>query len=121
LPPETIALVRTRWSLSQVEKLADELDITPEQLAALKAVSPATDIPVPAPDREQLREQFENYLSTKDKAATEKTLVEAVAAVDANYYVRTRERIDGIAEKVKSIFNEDQLAALSGRFAPRGN
>jgi hypothetical protein len=121
MPPETIALVRTRWSFSQVEKLAAELNITTEQLAALKAVSPATDIPVTAPDRERLRELFEDYLSTENKAAAEKALIKAVAAVDANYYDHTCERIDGIAEKVKNILNEDQLTALSERFGSRGN
>jgi hypothetical protein len=121
LPPETVTLVRTRWGLSQVEKLADGLSITPEQLAALKAVSPATDIPVATPDRQRLRGLFDDYMAAEDKAAAEKALAEAVAGLDATYYDRTRERIDAIAEKVKSIFNEDQLAALSKRFGSRGN
>lgn len=121
LPPETVTLIRTRWGLSQVEKLAGELNITPEQLAALKAVSPATDIPMAGPDRQRLRGLFDDYMAAEDKAAPEKALVEAVAGLDATYYDRTRERIDAIAEKVKTIFNEDQLAALSERFASRGN
>jgi hypothetical protein len=121
VPPETIALVQTRWGISQVEKFADELSITPEQLAALKAVSPATDIPVPAPERQRLRDLFEDYLAAGDKEAAEKGLIEAVTAVDTNYFERTLQRIDGIAEKVKGIFNEDQLAALTGRFGPHGH
>jgi len=121
LPPETNALIRIRWGLSQVEKLADALNITPEQLAALKAVSPATDIPVAAPDRQRLRELFDDYMAANDKPAAEEALTEAIAGLDADYYDRTRERIDGIAEKVKNIFNEDQLAALSERFGSRGN
>jgi hypothetical protein len=120
VPAETIALVQTRWRLSQVEKMAGELAITPEQLAALKAVSPATDIPVPALERQQLHELFKDYLSGEERSAAEQALIEAVTAIDTNYYERTRERIDGIAETVKRIFNEDQLTALSGRFAPRG-
>jgi hypothetical protein len=118
LPQETIALVRARWGLREVEKLAPELSITEEQLAALKAVSPATDIPVSAPDKERMRSLFEDYLATKD-AAAEKGLIEAVAEIDTNYGERTRERIEGIAAKVKTIFNEDQWAALSGRFDSR--
>src|SRR6185503_5524585 len=46
LPKETVTLVRARWGVGEVAKLAGELNITPEQLAELKAVSPATDIPV---------------------------------------------------------------------------
>src|SRR5207237_1891043 len=32
LPNETITMIRTRWGASQVEKLADQLNITQEQL-----------------------------------------------------------------------------------------
>lgn len=117
--PETIALVNARWGHGEVAKLAGALDITPEQLAALKAISPATDMPVPAPDREQLRALFEDYLAAADKGPAEKALVEAVADLDSRYHDSTRERVDGIAAKVKAIFNEEQLAALSERFAPQ--
>jgi hypothetical protein len=112
LSPETTTLVQTRWNLREVEKQADALAITPEQIASLKAVSPATDMPVSTPDKERLRSMFEDYLSAKN-AAGEKALVEAVAELDANYYDRTIQRIDGIAEKVKSILSPEQLAALS--------
>ena len=118
LPAETIALVRTRWGLAEVEKLAEDLDITPEQIAALKAVSPATDIPVSGADKQNLRTLFEEYLAVRD-AVTEKALVDAVTEIDKKYYDRTMERIDGLAESVKGIFNQDQLAALSERFAAR--
>jgi hypothetical protein len=70
--------------------------------------------------RQRLRTLFDDYLSAKD-AAAEKALVDAVAEIDKNYYDRTRERIDGIAEKVKGILTAGQLAALSKRFAPRQN
>ncbi len=120
LSKETVTLVRARWSAGEVAKLADEMNITPEQLAELKAISPATDIPVSGADKQRLRTLFEDYLSAKD-AATEKALVKAVAELDNAYYVQTRERIDGIAEKVKRIFNQEQLAALSQRFGARNN
>jgi len=119
LPKETIALLRTRWGVPQVEKLADSLNITPEQLTELKAVSPATDIPVVASDRQHLRELFDEYLSAQDKAAAEKALVEAVTRLDEYYYEPTRQRVDNIAAQVKQIFDEDQLAGLIERFAPR--
>ena len=118
LPAETVALVRMRWGQAEVAKLADELNITPEQLDALKLVSPSTDIPVSSPDKEQIRALFEDYLMNKD-ATTEKALVDAVRAIDKKYYDRAVERIDRIAASVKTIFDEDQLAALSGRFGPR--
>jgi hypothetical protein len=118
LPQETIALVRMRWGVGEVEKLAGLLNITPEQVAALKAVSPATDIPVSAPDKQRMKTLFEDYLAAKDSAA-EKALVDAVTEIDKNYYDRTLERIDGIVEKVKTIFNQDQSAALSERFGSR--
>jgi hypothetical protein len=120
LPPETITLLRTRWSLPQVEKLAETLDITPEQLQQLKAVSPATDIPVENADRQRLRGLFDEYLAATDKPAAEKALVEAVAAIDHDYYDRAMQRINTIAGQVKQIFHEDQLAGLSDRFAPQG-
>jgi hypothetical protein len=120
LPAEAVTLVRLRWGYAEVAKLADELNITPEQLDALKSVSPATDIPVSFPDKEQIRALFEDYLAAKD-AATEKALVDAVTEVDKKYYDRTRERIERIAATVKTIFDQNQLAALSVRFGPRGN
>jgi len=120
LPNETVTLVRARWGANEVAKLAGELNITPEQLADLKAVSPATDIPVSAPDKERMRSLFEDYLATKN-AETEKALVEGVTDLDGKYYDRTIQRIGGIAEKVKSIFNQEQLTALSQHFARRNN
>jgi len=115
LPKETVTLVRARWGAGEVAKLAEDLNITPEQLSELKAVSPVTDIPVSGADKQRLRLLFENYLSAKD-AGTEKALVQAVTEMDNTYYAQTCERIDGIARKVKSIFNPEQLAALSQRF-----
>ena len=116
--PETIALVHARWGHGEVAKLAGDLNITPEQLASLKAISPATDMPVTAPDRERLRALFDEYLAGADKGAAEKALVEAVTELDSQYFDRTRERVEAIADKVKSTFNEDQVAALTERFAP---
>ena len=120
LPAETVTLVRLRWGQAEVAKLAGELNITAEQLEALKLVSPATDIPVSSVDKEQMRALFEEYLANKD-AATEKALVDAVAEIDQKYYDRTRERIELIATSVKTILDQDQLAALSVRFGPRSN
>jgi hypothetical protein len=120
LPKETIALVRARWGAGEVAKLADDLNITPEQLAELKAVPAATDIPVSSADKQRLTRLFEDYLSAKNET-TEKALVEAVTAIDDTYYDQTRARIEAIAQKVKSIFNPDQLAALSQRFGARNN
>src|SRR5258706_1041812 len=113
LPPETTALLRTRWSLGEVEKLADSLNINPEQLQRLKAVSPVTDIPVTNADLHRLRDLLDEYLSASDKPAAEKALIEAVAAIDENYYDRTIQRVDAVAGQVKQIFDEDQCAGLS--------
>jgi hypothetical protein len=118
LPKETVMLVRTRWGANEVAKLAGELNITPEQLAALKQVSPVTDIPVSGADKQHLRTLFDDYLSAKG-AETEKALVDAVTEIDNNYYDRTIERINGIAEQVKGIFDQNQLAVLSDRFGAR--
>jgi len=118
LPKETVMLVRTRWGLNDVAKLADELSITPEQLADLKAVSPATDMPVPSTEKRRLRALFEDYLTAKD-AATEHAVIAALVDLDNTYYEQTRERIEAIAQQVKSIFNPEQLAALSQRFGGR--
>ncbi len=118
LPRETVALIQTRWGLKEVEKLADTLSITPEQLAELKTVSPATDMPVSSADKQNLRALFENYLATKDPAS-ETAVVQAVGELDARYYDATRERIEAAATQVKNIFNADQQAALLQRFGPR--
>lgn len=118
LPKETITLVRARWGMNEVAKLAGELNITPEQLADLKAVPAATDIPVTNWDKQRLRTLFEEYL-TKPDATSEKALVEAVTEIDNQHYESTRDRIGAIAQQVKSIFNEEQLAALSQRFGAR--
>jgi len=65
-----------------------------------------------------LRAVFEDYLSAKD-AATEKALVDALTEIENTYNDQTRDRIDGLAEQVKSIFNQEQLAVLSDRFGTR--
>jgi hypothetical protein len=119
LSPESISLVQMRWRLSAVEKAADSLSITAEQLASLKAVSPATDMPVKTPEKERLRGLFEDYLAATDKPAAEKALIEGVTELDATYYDQTRERAQAIADKVKAIFTPDQLASLSERLGLR--
>lgn len=116
LPGETRALLRTRWFLGPTEPLVGQLNITPEQLGQLKAISPATDIPVESADRTQLSVRFDDYLSALDKPAAEKALVEAVADMDAKYYDRTVQLVENIATQVKQIFTEEQWAGLSRRF-----
>ena len=118
LPKEDITLVRTRWGMNEVAKLAGELNITPEQLADLKAVPAATDIPVSRSEKRRLHALFEDYLAAPD-ASSEKALVDAVTEIDNQYYESTRDRIGAIAQQVKGIFNEEQLAALSERFGAR--
>jgi hypothetical protein len=113
LSPESISLVQMRWRLSSVEKAADSLSITAEQLAALKAVSPATDMPVKTPEKERLRGLFEDYLAATDKSAAEKALIGGVTKLDAAYYDQTRDRAQAIADKVKAIFTPEQLTSLS--------
>jgi len=52
--------------MNEVAKLAGELNITPEQLADLKAVPAATDIPISNWDKQSLRALFEDYLAMPD-------------------------------------------------------
>lgn len=118
LSPETQASLRVRWSLGEVQKLAAPLNITPEQLEELKAVSPATDMPVSKDERQQLRELFDDYLSTNDKPAAEKALVEAVTALDTKYYDQTINLVDNMTAMVRQIFDENQWQELSNRFSP---
>ncbi len=112
VPPETIDLVRIRWNGSQVEKRAADLEISAEQLAALRSISPATDIPVTAEDRERLKTLFSEYDESADKSAAEKALVAAVTELDATYHDRTRDLLNNMAEEVRRIFTPDQLTAL---------
>ena len=116
LPQETNALLRTRWSLGSTDALVGQLNISPEQLGDLEAVSPATDIPVTSADRRELSILFNDYLSATDKSVAEKTLVEAVVALDAKYYDRTMQTVENIAGQVRQIFTEEQWAGLSKRF-----
>ena len=116
LTKETSALLRTRWFLGPTEPLVGQLNITPEQLGQLKAISPATDIPVESADREPLSALFNDYLSAPDKPAAEKALVEAVVAMDAKYYDPTMQLVENLATQVRQIFTEEQWAGLSRRF-----
>ena len=118
--PETVALVQMRWNTREIENRADALNITPEQIASLKAISPATDMPVSAPDKERLRSLFADYLLSPD-TSREEALVEAVADLDTKYYERTIARIEDIAEKMRNILTPDQLTALSERNQNRNN
>jgi hypothetical protein len=116
LPDETNALLRTRWSLGSSEALVKKLNITPEQLGQLKAVSPATDIPVASSDRQSLKALFDDYLAATDKSATEKALVEAMVALDAKYYDPTMQMVGSLAAQVRQIFTEEQWAGLLRRY-----
>lgn len=111
----TNALLRTRWSLGPTEPLVGQLNIAPEQLRQLQAISPATDIPIESVDRQELSALFNDYLSATDKPAVEKALVEAIVALDAKYSDRTMELVD-TAPQVRQIFTEEQWAGPSRRF-----
>ena len=119
LPAETQALLRIRWSDREVEKLSASLEITPEQLDQLRAISPATDIPVTNFDRQELRELFDVYLAAADKADAEKVLIQAVTAIDEEYYELTMQKVHRLTGEVRQIFDDNQWLGLSNRFAPR--
>ena len=116
MPDETNALLRTRWSLGSSESLVRKLNITPEQLGQLKAVSPATDIPVTSADRQSLKALFDDYLAAADKPVAEKALVEAVVALDAKYYDPTMQMVGSLAAQVRQIFTEEQWSGLLRRY-----
>ena len=119
LPAEILTLLRTRWSDREVEKLSASLEITPEQMQRLRAISPGTDIPVTNKDRQQLRDLFDAYLAATDKTDAEKVVVEAVAAIDEKYYERTMQRVESLTGQVREIFDDNQWLGLSNRFAPK--
>src|SRR4051812_11278139 len=58
LPRDTVAMLRTRWIMTETYKLMDELQITSEQWEKLNAVKLNTDTQVNAADRKTIMQLF---------------------------------------------------------------
>jgi len=126
LPKDTVAMLRTRWIMTETFKLMDELQITPEQWEKLNAVKLNTDTQVNAADRKKAMELFKEVLAASNENKTifdglpsvpEEKLTDFVRELDQKYYDSTIANANRLAADVKAIFTDVQYAGLMRRYS----
>ena len=100
LPKDTMAMLRTRWIMTETYKLMDELAITPQQWEKLSALKLNTDTQISAEDRKKIMALFK----------------EAIAAMPND------KTIDGSQpsvpeEKLRTLLSDRQYKSLTGQAA----
>src|SRR5436190_11959022 len=63
LPKDTVAMLRTRWIMTETYKLMDELAITPQQWEKLSALKLDTDTRISADDRRKIMALFREAIA----------------------------------------------------------
>jgi len=125
LPKDTVAMLRTRWIMTETYKLMDELNITTEQWEKLSAIKLNTDTQVSAADRQKIMTLFREAIEAKSKNETvngslptvpEEKLTDFLRELDEKYYDATIAGANRLAEDVKALFTEKQYAGLMRRY-----
>ncbi len=125
VPKDTLAMLRTRWIMTETVKLMDELQITPEQWEKLSALKLNTDTQIPAAERKKLVALFEEAMAAMSKNETvngglpsvaEEKLTDFLRELDEKYYDTTIAGANRLAEDVKALFTETQYAGLMRRY-----
>ena len=125
LPKDTVAMLRTRWIMTETVKLMDELQITAEQWEKLNAIKLNTDTQISAPERKQIMALFQKAIAAMSTNETinggqptvaEEQLTDFLRELDAKYYDSTIAGANRLAEDVKALFNEAQYAGLMRRY-----
>ncbi|HEV8607571.1 MAG TPA: hypothetical protein VGQ99_19705 [Tepidisphaeraceae bacterium] len=125
LPKDTVAMLRTRWIMTETVKLMDELQITADQWEKLNAIKLNTDTQIPAAERKKLMALFEEAIAAMPKneivngglpTVAEEKLTDFLREMDEKYYDTTIARANRLAEDVKALFTETQYAGLMRRY-----
>lgn len=125
LPKNTVAMLRTRWIMTETYKLMDELAITPEQWEKLSALKLDTDTRISAEDRKKIMALFREAIAATASNETinggqptvaEEKLTDFLRELDGRYYDTTIARANQLAADVKAIFTELQFTGLMRRY-----
>jgi hypothetical protein len=125
LPKDTVAMLRTRWIMTETIKLMDELQITVEQWEKLNAIKLNTDTQISAAERKKIMGLFQEAIAAMSTNETvngglptvsEEKLTDFLRELDEKYYETTIARANRLAEDVKSLFTETQYAGLMRRY-----
>lgn len=126
LPKDTVAMLRTRWIMTETHKLMSELQITQEQWEQLNAVKAWTDTQVSAADKKTALAFFEQALAAFNQnetvnggqpSAAEEKLTDFVRDLDQKYYDTTIANANKVAGEVKAIFTDLQFTGLMRRYS----
>lgn len=125
LPKDTVAMLRTRWIMTETYKLMDELTITREQWEKLSALKLDSDTRISADDRKKIMALFKEAIAATATNETinggqptvpEEKLADFLRELDAKYYDTTIARANKLAEDVKAIFTDVQFTGLMRRY-----
>ena len=125
LPKDTVAMLRTRWIMTETYKLMDELAITPEQWEKLSALKLNTDTQISAEDRRKIMALFKEAIAARQNNETinggqptvsEEKLADFLRELDEKYYDTTIARANQLAADVKAIFTDLQFTGLMRRY-----
>src|SRR2546421_4240759 len=125
LPKDTVAMLRTRWIMTETYKLMGELAITSQQWEKLSALKLNTDTQVSAEDRRKIMALFKEVIAATPNDKTieggqptvaEEKLTDFLRELDEKYYDTTIARANQLAVDVKAIFTEQQYAGLMRRY-----
>jgi len=125
LPKDTVAMLRTRWIMTETYKLMDELAITPEQWEKLSALKLNTDTQISADDRKKIMALFKDAIAAMKTNETvnggqptvaEEKLTDFLRELDEKYYDTTIARANKLAADVKAIFTDLQFTGLMRRY-----
>jgi hypothetical protein len=125
LPKDTVAMLRTRWIMTETYKLMDELAITPEQWEKLSTLKLNTDTQILAEDRRKIMALFKEAIAAmpNDKtieggqpAVAQEKLTDFLRELDEKYYDTTTARANKLAADVKAIFTDLQFTGLMRRY-----
>lgn len=125
LPKDTVAMLRTRWIMTETHKLMSELAITSEQWEKLSALKLDTDTRVSADDRKKIMTLFKEAIAAMQSNETinggqptvpEEKLTDFLRELDEKYYDTTIARANKLAADVKAIFTDLQFTGLMRRY-----
>ena len=125
LPKDTVAMLRTRWIMTETYKLMDELAITPEQWEKLSALKLNTDTQISAEDRRKIMALFREAIAAMQNNETinggqptvaQEKLTDFLRELDEKYYDTTIARANQLAADVKAIFTDLQFTGLMRRY-----
>jgi hypothetical protein len=125
LPKDTVAMLRTRWIMTETYKLMDQLAITKEQWEKLSALKLDTDTRISADDRKKIMALFKEATAAMASNETinggqptvaEEKLTDFLRELDSKYYDVTIARANKLADDVKAIFTDVQFTGLMRRY-----